>query len=279
MLLDALLFTAGHVFEGDLTPADFDQKVLHSGYNATIVKFHAPWCAHCRELEPHWEELIASPWGERNRRILLASVDCGDEQNGGRHLCKKNGVRHLPTLKFWTPPDDEGSEWWGDRTATEMKAFARNLTATCDPARLDTCTQPQRDGLQPLFDMDVDKLLEEVTRYEAQMDQNVKAQLAHTARMQALSEDPEHRAKSKEEQQRAFSPFEKEAELATQRLRAGQKEFGYAYRAAKSVLLVRAPEALAAATRAVEKGEPQPRKQKAGKKKRKKKARAEKDEV
>ena len=40
----------------DLTPSNFDDVVLKSGKPA-LVEFFAPWCGHCKNLAPVYEEL------------------------------------------------------------------------------------------------------------------------------------------------------------------------------------------------------------------------------
>ena len=44
-------------YEGlDLATAEqFDEAI--SGTNAVFVKFHAPWCGHCKAMTPAWHEL------------------------------------------------------------------------------------------------------------------------------------------------------------------------------------------------------------------------------
>lgn len=40
----------------ELTDDNFDRLVLDSG-EVWLVEFFAPWCGHCKSLEPKWKEL------------------------------------------------------------------------------------------------------------------------------------------------------------------------------------------------------------------------------
>lgn len=38
-----------------LTSADFKKQVLESD-ESWLVEFYAPWCGHCKALEPEWDK-------------------------------------------------------------------------------------------------------------------------------------------------------------------------------------------------------------------------------
>lgn len=85
---------------------------------AWLIEFYAPWCAHCRALEPVFEEAArAAPDGTR-----LAKVDCTQE----RELQKRFAVKGFPTLVFLR--DGETRPYRGARDKEGIVAFLEALS-------------------------------------------------------------------------------------------------------------------------------------------------------
>jgi len=77
----------------DLTSSTFKNEVLSE--DLALVEFFAPWCGHCKNLAPHYEE--AATELKSKKGIKLAKVDCTNEQA----LCGDYGVSGYPTLKVF----------------------------------------------------------------------------------------------------------------------------------------------------------------------------------
>lgn len=58
-----------------------------------MVKFFAPWCGHCKNLAPKFEELSSIV----NADAIIAEVDCTRQQE----ICRGEEVRGYPTLRFY----------------------------------------------------------------------------------------------------------------------------------------------------------------------------------
>lgn len=84
-----------------------------------FVKFYAPWCAHCRRLEPIWAHVAQTLY---NSPIRVAKVDCTRFPAVATHF----KVRAYPTIMFI-----KGSfyhEYNGERLKEEMVNYALRMS-------------------------------------------------------------------------------------------------------------------------------------------------------
>ena len=95
----------------DLTESAFDTQVLNSK-DLWVVKFVAPWCGHCKKLEPEYLEAATTLVGEAK----LGSVDATAEESLGSRF----GVKGFPTIKIFPPKtarDEDAIDYEGPRDA------------------------------------------------------------------------------------------------------------------------------------------------------------------
>jgi len=106
----------------DLIPDNFDKVVLKSG-KPTLVEFFAPWCGHCKNLAPVYEEL-ASAFESSKDKVQIAKVDADAE----RDLGKKFGVQGFPTLKWFDGKSDKPTDYSGGRDLESLSNFITDKT-------------------------------------------------------------------------------------------------------------------------------------------------------
>lgn len=75
-----------------LTASNFEDTVFGSK-DIWMVEFYAPWCGHCKNLEPEWEEAATKLKGA----VKFGKVDATVETT----LAQKYGVKGYPTIKYW----------------------------------------------------------------------------------------------------------------------------------------------------------------------------------
>lgn len=106
----------------DLIPDNFDKVVLNSGKPA-LVEFFAPWCGHCKNLAPVWEEL-AEKFAFASDKVSIAKVDADEHKTLGRRF----GVQGFPTLKWFDGKSDVPTDYNGGRDLESLSTFITEKT-------------------------------------------------------------------------------------------------------------------------------------------------------
>eukprot|EP00298_Acanthocystis_sp_HF-20_P006430 c16294_g1_i1.p1 GENE.c16294_g1_i1~~c16294_g1_i1.p1 ORF type:complete len:443 (+),score=235.84 c16294_g1_i1:145-1473(+) len=109
-----------------LTKKNFDQEVMNSNH-VWIVEFFAPWCGHCKQLAPIWDQVATKLKGI----VKVAAVDADVEKElGGRF-----GIKGFPTIKVFGSPvasskpqkTKSATDYNGGRTAKDISNYALSL--------------------------------------------------------------------------------------------------------------------------------------------------------
>jgi len=126
LLVSGLALLSGVVNAGsavvDLIPKNFDKVVFKSG-KPTLVEFYAPWCGHCRNLAPVYEEL-AQAFAFAEDKLTIARLDADEH----RDLGKKYGVQGFPTLKWFDGKSKDPEDYNGGRDLESLSAFITEKT-------------------------------------------------------------------------------------------------------------------------------------------------------
>ncbi|KAI1473920.1 disulfide isomerase [Daldinia eschscholtzii] len=118
----------------DLIPSNFDKVVLKSG-KPTLVEFFAPWCGHCKNLAPVYEELAQA--FATSKDVQIAKVDADAE----RSLGQKYGVQGFPTLKWFDGKSDKPIDYEGGRDLESLTKFITDKTGVKAKRKLEMPSQ------------------------------------------------------------------------------------------------------------------------------------------
>mmetsp|Transcript_53209 Transcript_53209/g.164932 ORF Transcript_53209/g.164932 Transcript_53209/m.164932 type:complete len:270 (-) Transcript_53209:167-976(-) len=99
----------------ELTAADLERRLGRAEGSPWFVKFYAPWCGHCRSLEPVWEKLARRLEG----KVHVARVDASRDSL----LMDEWGVDGFPTLQLVA--EGRAHTYDGPRRLESLEAFAR----------------------------------------------------------------------------------------------------------------------------------------------------------
>ncbi|KAK7685514.1 hypothetical protein QCA50_011379 [Cerrena zonata] len=101
----------------DLTPENFD-TIIGQGKPA-LVEFFAPWCGHCKNLAPVYEQL-GDAFSHAKDKVVIAKVDA---DGVGKPLGQKYGVTGFPTLKWFNADGGEPEKYEGGRELNDLAGF------------------------------------------------------------------------------------------------------------------------------------------------------------
>ncbi|WRT66188.1 protein disulfide-isomerase domain [Kwoniella shivajii] len=99
----------------DLDTKNFEQFV--GGDRPALVEFYAPWCGHCKNLAPTYEQLAdAFP----SDKVVIAKTDA---DGVGRELGTKFGVTGFPTIKWFPAGSLEPVDYASGRDLESLVGF------------------------------------------------------------------------------------------------------------------------------------------------------------
>lgn len=109
----------------ELTESNFESQVLNSD-DIWLVEFFAPWCGHCKNLEPEWARAAT----ELKGKVKLGAVDATVHSG----LAQRYGVQGYPTIKYFGPgAKTRAEEYDGGRTASDIVTWAMNKVSENAP--------------------------------------------------------------------------------------------------------------------------------------------------
>ncbi|XP_072416384.1 protein disulfide-isomerase A2-like [Chiloscyllium punctatum] len=117
------------------------EKVAFDETKNVLVEFYAPWCGHCKELAPIWDQL-----GEKykdHENVLIAKMDATLNE------VESVKVQGFPTIKYF--PAGSGKKMIDYEGARDLETFSKFL---------DNGSQlPQEDDTDENDELDIDDIL------------------------------------------------------------------------------------------------------------------------
>lgn len=108
-----------------------------------MIEFYAPWCGHCKALEPEWNDAARSLKGS----VKMAKYDADANKGKGGAM----GVQGFPTIKYFDyglpKSDRDAKDYKGERNAKGITDFANDLLDKADitPEIYEITTQKKFD--------------------------------------------------------------------------------------------------------------------------------------
>jgi len=136
-----------------LTDANFDDLVMNSE-DLWIIEFYAPWCGHCKNLEPEWNRAATELKGE----VKVGKLDATREHT----IAGRYNVNAYPQIKLFPsgPKSDNLIEDYnGARDSSSIVAISVNkmkyahLAGSFSKKNVDTFVKSLIAGKQGLFDL------------------------------------------------------------------------------------------------------------------------------
>ncbi|OAX39551.1 protein disulfide isomerase [Rhizopogon vinicolor AM-OR11-026] len=100
----------------DLDTTNFDSAIGKG--KPGLVEFFAPWCGHCKNLAPVYEQL-GDAFAHAKDKVVVAKVDA---DGAGKPLGQTYGVTGFPTLK-WFDEKGNAEPYEGGRDLDTLAAF------------------------------------------------------------------------------------------------------------------------------------------------------------
>eukprot|EP00095_Tigriopus_kingsejongensis_P002545 maker-scaffold344_size201325-snap-gene-1.23 protein:Tk02545 transcript:maker-scaffold344_size201325-snap-gene-1.23-mRNA-1 annotation:"Calsequestrin-1 precursor " len=97
-----------------LVGKNFDEVAFNKDKNV-LVEFYAPWCGHCKQLVPIWEEV--AEFLSKKDDMVVAKMDSTTNE------LSHTKVRSFPTIKLFKKGDNEAVEYNGERTLEGITKF------------------------------------------------------------------------------------------------------------------------------------------------------------
>lgn len=96
------------------------EQVARDKSKTVLVEFYAPWCGHCKQLTPIYDEL-GEKFASRSDEFVIAKMDATQNE------LEDIKIQSFPTIKLFPKGSDEVIDFNGERTLEAMAKFVESL--------------------------------------------------------------------------------------------------------------------------------------------------------
>uniref|UniRef100_A0A0D9VH17 protein disulfide-isomerase n=1 Tax=Leersia perrieri TaxID=77586 RepID=A0A0D9VH17_9ORYZ len=137
LLLLLLVASASAESEAVLTLDAGNFTAVVEAHDFIVVEFYAPWCGHCKQLAPEYEE-AAAVLRSHDSPIVLAKLDASAD--GNRALAADHGVDSYPTIRILRARGATSHDYAGPRDAAGIVGY---LKRQAGPASVEITASPE----------------------------------------------------------------------------------------------------------------------------------------
>jgi protein disulfide-isomerase-like protein len=98
----------------------FNVETFENSTDPTLALFYAPWCGHCKKVEPIFNQLQQSYGGPAK----VVSVNCDEN----KELAQQHGIKGFPTIRLYPTGMSNASDYNEYQGARTMDGFSSYLS-------------------------------------------------------------------------------------------------------------------------------------------------------
>ena len=101
------------------------ESVVMDETKDVMVEFYAPWCGHCKKLQPEYEDVAY--FFRKNPNIIIAKIDATANETPGQ------SISGYPTLRFFPSTNKQGILFEGERNQDAIIEFIQKEATAGKP--------------------------------------------------------------------------------------------------------------------------------------------------